>query len=261
MMAEKSSLIINGSGMSGGGTFDKVRINGSGKIVGDIICDTFAINGSGTVQGNMKAGEARISGSGKVTGAVEADSFTISGSGHLESGMRGGLLRINGSGKVDGAVSVRTVQIDGSGKIGGNCEAEEVRIEGMAQIGGNCEGDRFHAQGSFTVDGLLNADDIQIDLYHSKSRAKEIGGAHIDVRVALVGAISQFIHSIFIGKDAVLLQTDTMEGDNIYLEQTHAQVVRGRDITLGKGCDVGLVEYTGTLTKLDGAVVHEERKL
>lgn len=261
MTAEKSSLIINGSGTAGGGTFDKVRINGSGKIIGDVVCDSFAINGSGTVQGALKTDTGHINGSGKVTGAVEADTFTISGSGHLAADVHGGTLRINGSGKVDGMASMREVHIEGSAKIEGNCEAEEVRLDGAAQIGGNCESARFHARGSFTVDGLLNADDIQIDLVHARSRAKEIGGGRIDVRVALVGAITMFIRSIFIGRDAVLLETDTLEGDDIYLEQTHARVVRGRDITLGKGCDVELVEYSGTLTKLDGATVGEERKL
>ncbi len=261
MVTEKSPLIINGSGTAGGGTYGKVQINGSGKIVGDIVCDSFHINGSGTVQGTLRADDGHINGSGKVTGAVEAGTFTISGSGHLGADVCGGTLRISGSGKVDGKVSVHEVHIEGSAKLGGSCEAEDVHIEGAAHIGGNCQSARFRGRGSFTVDGLLNADDIQIDLVHARSRAKEIGGAHIDVRVALVGAITQFFRSFFIGRDAVLLETDTVEGADIYLEQTHARVVRGRDITLGKGCDIGLVEYSGTLTALDGATVGEERKV
>lgn len=260
-MAEKNALIINGSGTAGGGTFEKVRINGSGKIVGDIVCDSFSISGSGKVQGAMKTGDAHISGSGTVTGAVEADTLTISGSGHLCTTVRGGTLRISGSGKVDGAVAMREVRIEGSAKIDGDCEAEDLQVNGTAQIGGNCACERFRMRGGITVGGLLNADDMQLDLYHYKSRAKEIGGGHIDVRVALVGAVTAFFRSFFLGKDTALLETDSIEGDEIYLEQTHAGVVRGRDITLGKGCDIDLVEYTGTLTKLEDAVVREEHKL
>lgn len=260
-MEEKNALIINGSGTAGGGTFDKVRINGSGKIVGDLVCDSFAISGSGKVQGMMKVGDAHISGSGTLTGEVEADTLTISGSGHLHSTVHGGTLRISGSGRVDGGVSMREVRIEGSSRIGGDCEAEDMRVDGVAQIGGNCTCERFRVHGGIIVDGLLNADDIQIDLYHTKSRAKEIGGGHIDVRVALVGAVTAFIRTFFLGKDSVLLETDSIEGDDIYLERTHAGVVRGRDITLGKGCDIDLVEYTGTLTKLDDATVREEHKL
>ena len=35
----KGNLNINGSGSSGGGEFDKVSINGSGKILGDLKCE------------------------------------------------------------------------------------------------------------------------------------------------------------------------------------------------------------------------------
>lgn len=259
MMEEKSALIINGSGTSGGGTFSKVRINGSGKIIGDIECESFSINGSGSVQGTMKTDSAHINGSGQITGSMQAETFIISGSGHLESGMRGGTLRINGSARVNGPVEAQTVKIEGTGKIGGNCAVEEMHIDGVAEIGGNCECERFRSHGAFIIEGLLNADDIQIDLYHARSRAKEIGGGHIDVRMALVGAITRLICSLFVGKGGALLDAGTIEGDDIYLEQTHADVVRGRDVTLGKGCSIGLVEYSGTLTKLEGAEVREEQ--
>ena len=39
------------------------------------------------------------------------------------------------------------------------------------------------------------------------------------------------------------LVTDLIEGDDIYLENTHAKVARGNNITLGPGCEIGIVEY------------------
>lgn len=261
-MEEKSELVINGSGTSGGGTFTKVQINGSGRIVGDLTCDSFAINGSGSVQGGLKtAGSARINGSGKIAGNVEAEEFVIAGSAHLAADVRGGSLRINGSGKVDGSVSAKEVHIDGSGQIAGKCDAGEVQVNGMGKFLADCTAEHFRVQGVFQVNGLLNAEEIDVELYHFKSSAKEIGGRRIYIQIGPVGTISQFFHAIFSGKRAAMLETGTVEGDDIYLEQTRADVVRGKDITLGKGCKVGLVEYTGTLTKAEGAEIGEERKI
>ena len=39
------------------------------------------------------------------------------------------------------------------------------------------------------------------------------------------------------------LVADIIEGDDIYLENTHAKVVRGNNITLGPGCEIAFVEY------------------
>ena len=39
------------------------------------------------------------------------------------------------------------------------------------------------------------------------------------------------------------LTADVIEGDNVYLENTTARVVRGNNITIGQGCKIEMVEY------------------
>ncbi len=39
------------------------------------------------------------------------------------------------------------------------------------------------------------------------------------------------------------LQTSIVEGDDIYLEHTIAEVVRGNNVTIGPGCEISVVEY------------------
>ena len=43
------------------------------------------------------------------------------------------------------------------------------------------------------------------------------------------------------------LTTELIEGDEIYLENTNAKIVRGNNITIGEGCNIGLIEYRGEI--------------
>ena len=51
-----------------------------------------------------------------------------------------------------------------------------------------------------------------------------------------------------------------IEGDDIHLENTIADTVRGKRIAIGPGCRIGTVEYTETLSVHDDAEVKEQRK-
>lgn len=106
----------------------------------------------------------------------------------------------------------------------------------------------------------MSADEVRIRLGFSTSRVDEIGGGRIDVRLLPISAIGSFFRSLFMGGTAGL-ETRAVEGDEIYLENTHAETVRGKNVVLGSGCVVDVVEYSGSLSKLEGARVREERKI
>ncbi|MCL6576409.1 hypothetical protein [Kyrpidia sp.] len=42
---------------------------------------------------------------------------------------------------------------------------------------------------------------------------------------------------------------ETIEGDDIYLENTRARVVRGTRVQIGPGCQIGLLEYSEDFSK------------
>lgn len=39
------------------------------------------------------------------------------------------------------------------------------------------------------------------------------------------------------------LIADVIEGDRVYLENTEAAVVRGKEVIIGPGCSIGTIEY------------------
>jgi cytoskeletal protein CcmA (bactofilin family) len=236
-------LKIDGSGSAPGGTYDTVRINGLGKINGDVICRMFRINGTGTVVGNLDTEDGKINGTGTIEGSVRATKFKMIGSSHIRGGITG-----------------ENLHITGSATFGQTVDVQHIRLEGIAKISADVKADTFHSDGSFELQGLLNADDINIALYHAKSKAGEIGCGKINVSLATSGF--NILKSIFtLGLYNPILEVDTIEGDDICLEYTAAKVVRGTNVTIGRGCIIDLVEYKGMYLKNGDAQVREEKKV
>ena len=240
----KGDLKIDGSGSAPGDEYNSVKINGAGRITGDTVCREFRINGSGNVDGNLELEDGRINGTGTIDGNVKA-----------------ALLKITGSGQVRGTVSGDSLIVSGSVTIGENLNVQKVKIEGSAKVGHDCNAENFSSDGSFDISGLLNADEINIKLYHSKSRAREIGGGKIHVSTGPSAGFNVLKTIFTLGMYNPILEADLIEGDDIFLENTTAKVVRGTNVTAGRGCNIGLVEYKGIFQKTGDAKVDEEKKV
>jgi len=240
----KGDLKIDGSGSAPGGEYNSVKINGAGRITCDVVCREFRINGSGNIDGNIELDDGKINGTGTVDGNIKARQ-----------------LKITGSGQVRGTISGDNMIVTGSVTMGENLDVQKVKIEGSAKIGHDCNAETFHSDGTFEISGLLNADDITIKLYHSKSRAKEIGGGRINVSVGSNAGFNVLKTIFTLCMYNPVLEADSIEGDEIVLENTTAKVVRGTNVTIGKGCNIDLVEYKGYLLKTGDAKVGEEKKI
>jgi cytoskeletal protein CcmA (bactofilin family) len=224
---KRNDLRINGLGSSSGGSYDFVQINGKGDINGDLECEDFQVNGLGCVHGNVKTGAARTAGKSEIDGNLEGQEIII----------------------------------DGMAEIGGSVKADKVENRGMLKVNKDCGSETFRSQGGFTIGGLLNAGKIDIEIYVT-SRAREIGGEEIEIKAGDAFGFKKFINSLF----PVLqfnqgLSAESIEGDDIYLEKTTAKVVRGRDIKIGPGCQIDMVEYRNTFHKDHGATVKEAKKV
>ncbi|WP_298836983.1 polymer-forming cytoskeletal protein [Clostridium sp.] len=238
-----NDLKMSGSGSSGGGKYNNVFISGSGKINGNLDCVYFKTSGSSKVIGNLKAETIKISGSSKIEGNVEVKDIKISGSTH-----------------VIGNLKSENISISGSTHIDGNLYAQEVSISGSINIGKNCEAECFNANGGFKIQELLNAGQVTIRL-GGNCFVKEIGGEHIDIRVHHIdnSIFRKAIDKIF--NTRAELTTDLIEGDDIYLQNTNVNIVRGNNITIGTGCNVGLIEYKGEINISDSSIVKDQKKI
>jgi cytoskeletal protein CcmA (bactofilin family) len=216
-------LKINGQSSAAGGKYNAVIINGEGRIEGDLDCINLKINGKCSMNGNVKADSVNVNGEASIKGDLEAEK----------------------------------AKIHGTADIDGNLSVDKAETYGIISVDGDCNAEIFKIGGTFAVEGLLNAGELELTLYGS-SRAREIGGEKITVKrkgkYDLLG-----LKSMIIGRGKGLT-VETIEGDDIYLEDTKAKVVRGNNIELGPGCEIELVEYNNGLKKDEKADVATNRK-
>lgn len=218
-----NDLIANGVGDSAGGNYKNVLINGVKNIRGNIECSDFKCIGVTSVYGNLKSDDVMIDGVSTIKGGVECIDLSVEGTAHVDKSIK----------------------------------AENVELTGVLKVDGDLTSESFISQGYFSIGGLLNAGTIDINIY-GKCRAKEIGGQSINVKEIKKHFLKK-VFETFISSQKLIV--NTIEGDDIYLENTEAKAVRGNNIKIGPDCNIELVEYKDQFEKVNNTIVKETKKI
>ncbi|HYK75065.1 MAG TPA: cytoplasmic protein [Pseudoneobacillus sp.] len=235
-MADKRNLVINGSGSSGGGSFHKINIRGEGTITTDFDCEIFKTFGTSGILKNGKANKFEIFGETEVHGNLDSQQ-----------------MKIFGTTEVDGSVHVGKAKVWGTLEVGKGFYGEEADIKGSLSVKGDAEFETFRSSGAFDIKGLLNAGTIEVNVRYGQSSANEIGGDKITVKKK---------RSFFpFMKGEGSLQVKIIEGDDIFLENTIADIVRGNNVQIGSGCEIKMVEYKNSYKVNPESTVVEYKKM
>jgi cytoskeletal protein CcmA (bactofilin family) len=221
MMAGKSDLRLVGTTQTTGGKYRRIQIVGENELNGDTWCDTMRCVGTMEIKGNLFALSYKLTGDCKGTGNIEVDA--LSATGKIEA------LNIRGN----------RLSISGHLAATGNCEAELLELRGLVE-----------------VEGLLSAETVNIGMF-GPCRAREIGGGTVTIKRSRFSRLK----NLFTFQEGGSFRVDTIEGDTLFLEHVHADVVRGTNVTLGPGCIVGRVEYRHSLNKHAKASVKAENQI
>lgn len=242
--------------------------------------ENISIAGSGTVAGGMDYGKISIAGSGTVASAVRCEEFSCSGSGHARGDVDcTGIIRTAGSFRCDGTVcaaelksagtlraagdlQVKKISSAGSVYVDGSVHGEEVRTVGALHVGGDLEAESAILRGAVNIGGLLNAEHIELHPEHVDSFIGTIGGSTIRVIRHTVEEKLPSWRKLFRRASGAsgIVHTDVIEGDEVELENTEANTVRGRVVRLGTGTKIGRVEFSESYTAENGASVGETVK-
>ncbi|HMK47676.1 MAG TPA: hypothetical protein VK436_13710 [Methanocella sp.] len=225
-----------------GHVYNKVTVIGDLATIGNIDCNRLSIIGSFRDEGTLKTAQGTITGKASVNGVDSAQ------------------LKINGHLDVNSDARVKKLVIRGEMTVKGSIAAEKIDLLGDMDVKEDCTSETFLSRGLFTIGGLLNADRIDIRL-SGNCKVKEIGGETIRIKRtswALFNQILKYIvpRSGFDGR----LTTDVIEGDDIYVEYTAAKTIRGNRVKIGKGCDIGLVEYKDSFEQDNDSQIKEHVK-
>lgn len=239
-MEGKKTISISGSSSFAGGNYGSVRISGSGKCTDPFTADSVRIAGSASLA-TVETGELRIDGSAKFSGRVSAEKMSVSGVCKIEEDCEAANLQVSGSISARKGLRGTNGSVSGSIYVDGDMEFEQLTISGAAE-----------------VSGLMNAESLTIHLGGS-CEIGEIGGSEIFVDVPPRHA--SFLAKLLGGFAVPTLKCGTIEGERIRLENTTCDTVRGKNVVIGPGCEIGLVEYSDELTVDPDSRVQRKEKM
>lgn len=244
-MDESNNMKIAGSGTIPTGEYNEIKISGSGSITGDVKANIIKISGSGESRCNIISNEMRVSGSFDTRSNMNINELLkINGSLDCKGNIKANDIKINGSLGCSSNISANNMKVNGGSYVKGDVSFDTLEIRGIIDVEGNCEGREFLGYGGAKVKGLLSADKITI-ITNRDSFIKEIGGEDIVIKKREDKKLSFIFFNPF---SRGRVETDCIEGDNIFVENTICKILRGNNITVGEGCRIGRIEYLGELT-------------
>lgn len=238
--ASRRNLGFAGVGSVSGGVFNRVSINGNGRVEGDVDCNRLKAQGKSEVEGNVKAQLIDVKGNLMILGALDAN-----------------IAHVRGQIKVVGKGTVKEISIYGRGDMHEFFAGERIKVQGGLSVAGNCTVDQFFLRGECNLGGLLSAENIDIRL-HGSSRATQIEGSIVKIKRESPFGFFGMMSSLFQKERS--LSVESIEGDAIILEDTRAKVVRGNSVIIGPGCEIEHVEYRNHLHQHEEATVRSKKQ-
>lgn len=231
------------------------RISGSGTIA-EGVYDSVKIAGSGRADGAIKANSVHVSGSGSFQD-VEAGDFHVSGSGKVDGNLVCTEAHVSGSCTVSGDADVQSLHTSGSLSVSGDVRGTEGKVSGSITVKRGVEFEQLGIYGSAHIGGLVNAEKLTIAI-GGNSEIGAIGGSDIEIKR---GETHFNLLGLLFGQRRFMsVKCALIEGTNVSLENTICETIRGKNIIIGSGCEIGKVEYTDTLEISDEAEVGERIK-
>ncbi len=231
---------ISGSGKIPAGEYESIKISGSGYLQGLVRCTSLDISGSAHGESVNCAGKIRISGSSHFDHNVTTASLRVSGSAHI-----GGDIVVTDEMKLAGGVH-----------CGGNIKAGTLIVAGGLNIGSDIEAEIARIHGGVNCPGLFNAETVEIEA-DGPCKIGCIGGSKIvitkkpgkskKIRLPLFAKLSD--------KHSEVKVEQSIEGDEIALENVICPRVSGRIVAIGEDCEIDLLQYS------ENYEIHEKAKV
>ena len=197
-------------------------------------------------KGNVPSGEyenIKISGKGILYGTVRCVSFKSSGTSKGESIECLERFKASGSSAFTGNIKAKYIRVAGTLSCApseesqgeNNIKCDDLSISGSLKIDGNIEAENVKIAGALKCTGLINAENIMLSA-DKVMNVGSIGGTNIQIKRK---PISTF-------KRRTVVQS-SIEGDNIKVKYVTCPLVTGRNVKIGRGCKIDLVQYIDTI--------------
>lgn len=225
---------ISGSGTIPAGEYDAIKISGSGKLSGHVKCASLGISGSAHGEALECWGDIRVSGSAHFVDDVTSGSMYVSGAVHCGANV----------------TVLHEVKLSGGSRCQGNLKCGELHVSGALQAEKNIEAETARIHGGIVCNGLLNAEDIQIEIeQNAKCSIGSIGCSKLLVE-------RRNSNKLFKRRgNGVVTVKNEIEGDEIDIEYVTCPRASGRTVKIGEGCEIDLLQYSESYEIHDKAKV------
>ena len=261
---EEGSLTVHGP----------LRCFGAGKVEGAVRAASMELSGSFKAEGSCTLeGDLELAGSLKVEGPC-----TVGGKSKLSGSMKvegpctlQGEADVQGVLKAEEALQTGLLNVTGELKAEAGLRAETIESAGVLKVEGNVQAERFRASGPVEINGELNAEQVELELVSESAIESIVGGS---VKVRKRSEASGFRRGlnfrVRFDRERGGLQIEAgrphlaaglIEADEVDLEFTDCETVRGVNVHIGRECVVDRVEYSGTLSTDAYATVGEKVKV
>lgn len=206
----------------------------------------------------------KLSGSTRLFGLVKCASFSSAGTSRGESIECNGELRVSGKSAFFGNAKAKIIRVSGSFSCGGETEAEEISIYGKAKCVKSVKCKSIKVFGSLSTEGDIHAESVKAaGAVNCGSINSEIIEIQTDKSMN-IGKMSG--RKITVGRKRISillkrrLTASSIEGDEIFLEYVTCPFVKGRSVKIGKGCKIGLVQYSEEFSASPKAKIENTEK-
>lgn len=284
---KRADVHLAGSGRISGGIYDTVTVAGSGRIEGDVDANLIKTAGSCRIDGDVKTKELKTAGSCRVSGDVRAERIKTAGSCTIEGDVHADEVKIAGTQSIEGSLKAKEITSAGSLKVTNDVEAEKFLSRGGFEIGGllsaeeikiELGGGRVTEIGGTRIEvrrrgrtfwGWRREPHVHMHISPERERVRVMMLEDIFEEIGRIGeeverAVGEGLGYAFgwpEGRGSGYLEADTIEADEIFLENTKARVVRGKKIQIGEGCEIESVEYSESLEIAPGVKIKEQKKV
>lgn len=247
---------------------------GSGSVEGAVQADKLAVFGAFCADGGcLVNGDAEVAGRLEIEGPCEIrGKVGVSGSMSVEGPCTlGPQTQINGTMTGEGDIRAGSLRVAGSLTAEAALRAENIEIDGRLSAESGVQAETFRARGKVEIDGELNADLVELELTGSDEIESIVGGCvkvkKADSAVFRGGLSFNFFFDFgkncksYFSKGTPRLHTELIEADEIELEYTDCETVRGVNVHIGPECVIDRVEFSGALTTAADAVIAEKVKI
>lgn len=245
--SELPNTRISGSGRLTLPGYGTLKISGSGRVNSDSI----STSGSSTIPGGLKLHDLKTSGSTKIDGDLTSDTVKFSGSARIEGVLECEELIKSGSIKIGKSLKTDYARLSGSTHVReGGLIGREIETSGSIEFGDDLiSEDRIMFSGVMRVEGRVHAKSFEARLNRNESYIRDgITSDYINI---------QRSHEDW--RNMGSLVTSDIIGDDITLENVQCNNVKGKKITIKKGCLIkGTVEYSDTIQVDPASSLHSE---